>query len=307
MNEDECIAEFRMRKQDIPIVVDALQLPATIQCSQRTICDADEALCMLLRRFCYPCRYSDLIGRFGRPVPELCMITNTLMDYIFDNHCHRISQWNYDILNPPMLQEYADAIFAKGAPLSNCFGFVDGTVRPISRPGQNQRIVYNGHKRVHSLKFQSVALPNGLIGHMYGPVEGKRHDAFMLMESNILHEVENNAFSPTGQAMCMYGDPAYPLRVHLQTPFRNGVLTPMMEEYNSRMSSVRSSVEWLFGEIINDFKFLDFKKNLKLNLSCVGKMYLVCALLENVITCLYGNTTSEFFGLDPPSIYYYLN
>ncbi|EDO42516.1 predicted protein [Nematostella vectensis] len=44
MNEDECIAEFRMRKQDIPIVVDALQLPATIQCSQRTICDADEAL-----------------------------------------------------------------------------------------------------------------------------------------------------------------------------------------------------------------------------------------------------------------------
>ncbi|EDO35884.1 predicted protein [Nematostella vectensis] len=64
MNEDECIAEFRMRKQDIPIVVDALQLPATIQCSQRTICDADEALCMLLRRFCYPCRYSDLIGRF---------------------------------------------------------------------------------------------------------------------------------------------------------------------------------------------------------------------------------------------------
>ena len=45
-----------------------------------------------------------------------------------------------------------------------CFGFIDGTVRPISRPGQHQRIVYNGHKRVHSLKFQSVALPNGLNG-----------------------------------------------------------------------------------------------------------------------------------------------
>ena len=27
------------------------------------------------------------------------------------------------------------------------------TVRPISRPGQHQRIVYNGHKRVHSLKL----------------------------------------------------------------------------------------------------------------------------------------------------------
>ena len=69
-----------------------------------------------------------------------------------------------------MLQEYADVIHAEGAALNNCFGFIDGTVRPISRPGQHQRIVYNGHKRVHSLKFQSVALPDGLIGNMYGPV-----------------------------------------------------------------------------------------------------------------------------------------
>ena len=54
--------------------------------------------------------------------------------------------------------------------LRNCFGFVDGTVRPISRPDENQRVVYNGHKRVHGLKFQSVVIPNGLIAHLYGPV-----------------------------------------------------------------------------------------------------------------------------------------
>ena len=48
-----------------------------------------------------------------------------------------------------MLQEYADVIQAKGASLNNCFGFIDGTVRPISRPGQHQRIVYSGHKRAH--------------------------------------------------------------------------------------------------------------------------------------------------------------
>lgn len=65
------------------------------------------------------------------------------------------------------------------------------------------------------------------------------------------------------------------------------------------MSSVRSSVEWLFGDIVNYFKFIDFKKNLKIGLSSVGKMYIVCALLRNALTCLYGNTTSEFFGFDP--------
>ena len=68
------------------------------------------------------------------------------------------------------LQRYADAISGQGAPLDNCFGFVDGTVRPISRPDERQRIVYNGHKRVHALKFQSLSLPNRLIGNSYGPV-----------------------------------------------------------------------------------------------------------------------------------------
>ena len=72
------------------------------------------------------------------------------------------------------------------------------------------------------------------------------------------------------------GDPAYPLRVFFQGPFRNPHLTLLMEAYNSSMSSVRVSVEWLFGDIIKYFKFVDFKKNLKIGMSSIGKMYIVC-------------------------------
>ena len=115
------------------------------------------------------------------------------------------------------------------------------------------------------------------------PAEGKKHDASMLVDSNRLHVLEQNAFSPTGEPMCVFVDPVYPLQVHLKAPFRHGILTPMMEEYNAEISSVRVSVEWLFGNIINDFKFLDFKKNLKIGMSSVGKMYLVCALPHNAI------------------------
>ena len=165
IDETKCLAEFRVRKQDIPVLANVLQLPMNIRCQQRRICDRIEGFCMLLRRFSYPCHYSDMTSRFGRPVPELCMITNEVMDNIFNNHGHRISQWNDNVLRPHFLQEYANVIHAKGAPLENCFGFIDGTLRPIARPNQHQRIVYNGHKRVHSLKFQSVALPNGLIGN----------------------------------------------------------------------------------------------------------------------------------------------
>ena len=45
------------------------------------------------------------------------------------------------------------------------------------------------------------------------------------------------------------------------------------------MSSVRISVRWIFGDISNYFKFVDFflKKNLEIALSSVGKMY-ICQL-----------------------------
>ena len=140
--------------------------------------------------------------------------------------------------------------------------------------------------------------------------EGRAHDAGMLGDSHLLDDLETHAYSPVGQVMCLYGDPAYPVRAHLQAPFRPGAvrrLTPAMELYNTRMSKVRTSVEWIFGDVINSFKFLDYKKNLKIGLSTIGKMYVVCAIIRNALTCMYGNQTSTFFGLDPPSVYDYFS
>lgn len=133
------------------------------------------------------------------------------------------------------------------------------------------------------------------------------HDVRMLTISGLYDELEQFAFSPAGREMCIYGDPAYPLRIHLQAPFRMGVLTRQMEEFNKSMSPVRVSVEWLFSDIVNYFKFIDFKKNLKIGLSHVGKMYIVCAILRNALTCLYSNTTADFFGLEPPTLVDYFS
>lgn len=133
------------------------------------------------------------------------------------------------------------------------------------------------------------------------------HDARMLALSNLYDQLQNFAFSPTGAEMCLYGDPVYPLRVHLQAPFRIEILTRVMQIFNDSMSAVRASVEWLFADIINYFKFLDFKKDLKIGLSQVGKMYIVCALLRNALTCLYSNSTAEYFGLVPPTLDQYFS
>ena len=111
-----------------------------------------------------------MISTFGRSVAELIMISNKVTEWMYNVHGDRITEWNHFIMSPNLLQTYSEAIHDKGTSLDNCFGFIDGTVRPISKQGVNQRAVYNGHERVHALKFQSLALPNGLIDHLFGPV-----------------------------------------------------------------------------------------------------------------------------------------
>ena len=191
------------------------------------------------------------------------MITYTVLDWMYDNHSHRLTSWNQPFLSPPYLERYAHAKTMKGSPLTNCFGFIDGPVGQISKPGENQRILYNWHKRVHSLKFQSVALPSGLIANLYGPVEGRRHDAGMLKDSGLLTTLQREAYNSRGDPLCLYGDPAYPLRPKLMCPFREAdvpVFTPETRAFNTAMSEVRVSVEWLFGDIVEYFKFVDYKK-----------------------------------------------
>ncbi|CAB3981795.1 Hypothetical predicted protein [Paramuricea clavata] len=142
--------------------------------------------------------------RFGRNPTEICLIFNEVLDLVYDAHHHRLESWNQPFLSPELLQNCADAVHDKGAPLENCFGFIDaGTVRPIARPKYYQRQMYNGHKRVHSIKFQSVVLPNGLIANLAGPYEGKRHDSTMLRVSGLLASLRQVAFH-NNQPLCLY-------------------------------------------------------------------------------------------------------
>lgn len=73
-NTADCYAEFRFEKRDIPLLAEARQLPPTFTCRQGSVCDGIEGLCMLLKRVAYPCRYSDMIPRFARPVSVISLV-----------------------------------------------------------------------------------------------------------------------------------------------------------------------------------------------------------------------------------------
>ena len=123
---------------------------------------------------------------------------------------------------------------------------------------------------MHAIKFQSVVTPNGLIANLFGQVEGSKHDSGILAMSGLLNQLEQHSFTPDGQPLSIYGDPAYPHRVFLQCPFaRRPDLTVQEQAFKKSMSRVRVSVEWVFEDIVNYFKFTDFKKDLKIFLSAV--------------------------------------
>ena len=73
-DSSECESSFRVAKDDLAALRDALRIPASFTCPQGTVCDGMEGLCLLLKRLAYPCRYFDLIYTFARPVPITCPV-----------------------------------------------------------------------------------------------------------------------------------------------------------------------------------------------------------------------------------------
>ena len=135
---------------------DIFGIPDGIVTYNRLVVDGSEVMCVFLKSFAYPCRYLDIVSIFGTPVPQYSIITNQIMDSIYNNFHDLLENMNQSWLRPGNLELFCEVIHNKGAALNNRCGFIDGTVRPFFRPGKMQRVLYNGHKKVHGLKFQSV-------------------------------------------------------------------------------------------------------------------------------------------------------
>ena len=302
-SEQEFVTQFCFKRPDMPALMHSLHLKDNYMGSNGIKWTGEEGLCILLRRLCYPNRLADLVPLFGRHRTELSVIINDMCNEIYQLHKHRINTINHPWLN---FEQMAEAVHAKGACLKNCWGFLDGSQMKICRPGDGQEAVYNGHKRQHSFKFQSLMLPTGIIAHFWGPFEGRRHDSAMYFFSGLDEQV-SDVYDSHAQQMCIYGDSAYAARSYLLTPFKGSNLSPLETQFNGNMSKVRACVEWGFGKISGNFAFLDFHKNLKARLQAVGKYYIVSAILTNAHTCLYGSQTGRYFLLEPPTLDQYFH
>ena len=99
-----------------------------------------------------------------------------------------------------------------------------------------------------------------MIANLFGPVEGRHHDDFILGISGLLPQL-GRITKPDGEPYVVYGDPAYGVSAHIISPFKEAHLTQLQHQFNHKMSEARVSVEWGFGKIIQYFAYLDFRKN----------------------------------------------
>lgn len=297
---------FRFMKVDVSKLLIQFRFPEYVNVEFRYKVSGEECFLILLRRLSYPTHFTAMKDMFGRSKSALSSIFNFALDFVYQK-CKHLLSFDWERLTPSYLDRMCALNTAKGCILENCVGFIDGTVRPICRPGERQRMYFNGHKRIHALKYQSIVFPDGIIVFADGPYSGNRHDAGMFRDGQLREIFGERLKGANGSQLCFYGDAAYPAMPFMLGPYKGSSLTPEETFFNGRMSSIRIPVEWSFGKVSNLFAFQSYKQNIKLQLQPVGFYFLVATALTNCHTCFYRSQINEYFESDPPTIEEYLN
>lgn len=302
-----CLSLFRFTKKDIGRLVTAVGWVGFLTERNRYSCSPLLVACVILRRLTTPSRWRDLEFLFGRHGAQLSEIFWEGVEQMLEDRCDLITGPINSSFLANRAHIYAAAIKDKCHALSNCIGFIDGTVIAIARPSRNavQNVAYNGHKRKHALKYQAVTTPDGLILHAAGPIEGRRHDWTLYCRSG-LDEVLEELMFVDGVQYCLYGDSGYNERSFLEVPFQGSQLTGYQKAFNKAMSTGRVTVEWFFKEVKLYWSTMDYRRKMRTGESPVGALYLVTMLLTNFRNCVYPNTIAQFFLCSPPSLEDYL-
>ena len=303
---------FRFQPAEIEELTACLQLPDVIRTPKRFKFSPDEAVSILLFMFARGPHHSEVNRMFGRKRSAQSELMTWWADFFWDNWygpllASDLRRWT------PHFQLWADTIFAKqghARGYRNVVGFIDGTLRGIARPSQNQDMFFSGHKWFHGLKFQAFTAPNGLTIDLAGPLRGRRSDEKLLAKSRLLPRFRE-ACSWAG---CLYdfvifADAGYAASVFLMTPFKRiaGTSTVLESTVNLMTSKVRVAVEWGYGRTANLWKHIDDSARMVTGLRQPAKLYVIATILTNAHTCAYGNITSQEFGLQPPSMREYFD
>ena len=312
--DTECLEYLRFSQGEIRQLIQNLGLAEWVNSEQKVpggyARSEEQGFCMLLYRLATPGRLKDMMQVFVVSRSQICCIVNDLGRFLYERYREKLL-WDSRRLSLDQLNTYVQAIDDTVGESTQTWGFIDGTVRPVARPTEEQQRYYSGHKGYHGIKYQSIVTPDGLISSLYGPELGPKGDWKVWQESEI-EERLRHIFTGSNNVLYLYGDPAYAPSYGIRGPYRAGRLglTPEQEAFNVVMSKYRIVVEWGFGNILNQFTSGEWKRMQKTGLSPVSINYMISVLLYNCQTCLrQRNQIRDHFGnrVHPPSLETYLS
>ena len=94
LSYDECMTYFQFYKSGINLLIENLQVSEEITCYNGSMFSGLEVFCVLFKSSAYTCIYADMIPVFGRSVPELLLISNHMIDFMYNTHRHLLEDFN---------------------------------------------------------------------------------------------------------------------------------------------------------------------------------------------------------------------
>lgn len=296
------LAKISNKKEDLYRLKSCLKLNHDrIVLSNKTVFTGEELMLIGIHRLAVAGDITTTMSPvFCREYSQLSRAINWFMEHILTNFAHLLFDnmefWSH------YLAYYAEKIRRKLAAISMVYypkheyhicGFHDSTTIQTCRPGSGPRnedgtrncrfiqmAFYSGHKHVHGFKFSHFELPNGMTGHMYGPMSCRRNDNYLMSESKLnetLASVQEGNLIQLGS----YGDNIYTLDTHLYGRHMGDGLTEIQVLENKAMKALRVAIEWNFGATIQLFPFLGYRAALKMCKNRrITSYYIVATLLS---------------------------
>jgi hypothetical protein len=104
-----------------------------------------------------------------------------------------------------------------------------------------------------------------MIVDLFGPIEGRHADAYLMNASTLLDRLdENPAVRDCQYYWQLYGDQGYGMRQRLCCPYK-GIVTPQQAQFNDCMKGCRETIEWMIGKVATLWAWLDWHKTQKVD------------------------------------------
>ena len=105
-----------------------------------------------------------LVNKYGQSQLAVSAIINETASFI-NKQWSQLLERDDGLLHPRHLRTYANALHDFEAPCNTIFRLIDCTIQFTCQPCKFQELAYTNYKKYHSMKYQAVVIPKGLIAH----------------------------------------------------------------------------------------------------------------------------------------------